>query len=414
MGDDKKALVSIIVPIYNTEQYLRDSLDCLCNQTLEDIEIICINDASTDNCPEILNEYALKDSRITILENETSMGPSICRNMGLDIASGEYITFYDSDDRIDLDAYEKLYEFSKRYNHDVTVFNAIRINDRDRQSPSILHSVSITGETFTETSILEHEELVYDTTSWNKFIKADFFNAHNFRFAEGRVYQDILFSMQLFCSSDCVGICPNVNYYWRIRGKNSKSITQTVFNTKNLHDRIFIITETIKVIKSDEKYHQLLHPLYVKLIEIDVLQFINELDRCDEEFKEIMFGKVRDFVKTLPEDVFDTVEEIGMIKYDLFLNNCADSLKAIVGKERQDKVTIRKSKAEKRKIEKANRKLEKKNQRLENANQRLKNKNDKLKTKNANLKDKNQVLNTDLEYLKTTSGWIKYKVKKIT
>ena len=398
----KKPLVSIILPVYNTEQYLRESLDCLVRQTLEDIEIICINDASTDGCPEILEEYAKKDSRFQILNNQTSQGPSICRNMGLEHASGEYIVFYDSDDTIDLDAYEKLYAFAKKNNNDFVVFNAIRVNDNGYQSPSVLHSISITGETYNRTSILEHKELVYDTTSWNKFVNAEFFKRHNFRFAEGRVYQDILYSMQLFCSSDNVGVLPDVTYYWRIRGKTSRSITQTVFNTKNLHDRIFIISNTIQVIKADEKYHELLDALYVKLIEIDVLQFIRELDRCDKEFTDIMFGDVKSFVEALPPHVYDTIDDVDMIKYDLYLNNCIDSLKTLVAKERQEKIDARKCRALKKKTERQNRKIK-----------RLEVKNQKLKDKNQNLKDTQEELYEDLEYLKTTFGAVKYQIKRI-
>ena len=219
--------------------------------------------------------------------------------------------------------------------------------------------------------------------------------------------------MQMFCSSDSVGINPDVTYYWRIRGKTSKSITQTVFNTKNLHDRIFIVSNTIDVIKSNEKYHDLLHPLYVKLIEIDVLQFIRELDRCDEEFTQIMFGKVKSFVESLPKDVFNTIDEIDMIKYDLFLNDCVDSLRVLVAKERQDKIDNRRNNSEMRKLNKENKKLDKKIQRLEKKNDRLTAKNEKLKEKNENLKAKNEKLNEDLEYLKTPSGWIKHKAKKI-
>jgi CDP-glycerol glycerophosphotransferase len=399
MSLEDRPLLSVILPVFNTEQYLVESLDCLVNQTLEDMEIICINDASTDGCPEILEEYASKDSRFKILNNETSLGPSICRNKGLEVASGEYIVFYDSDDKIDLDAYEKLYEFSKRNDNDVVVFNAIRLHDNGYQSPSVLHSRSITGKTIDNTNILEHKELVYDTTSWNKFLKGDFFRKHNFTFAEGRVYQDILFSMQVFCSTDSVGICPDVTYYWRVRGKTSKSITQTVFNTKNLHDRIFIISNTINVIKSREKYHELLEPLYVKLIEIDVLQFIRELDRCDEEFTQLMFGKVKSFVETLPSNVFDTVDELDMVKYDLYLNGCAESLKALVGKERRDKIAGAEERSEMKRLTKENRKLEKKVEKLEERNKALKEKNDELYR--------------DLDYLKSPSGWMKYHVKKI-
>ena len=93
--------VSIIVPVYNIEKYLAKCLDSLINQTLEDIEIICVNDGSTDNSAEILNEYAQKDCRIKII-NQDNAGLSAARNTGINAANGEYIGYVDSDDWIDL------------------------------------------------------------------------------------------------------------------------------------------------------------------------------------------------------------------------------------------------------------------------------------------------------------------------
>lgn len=101
--------VSVIIPVYNTEKYLRKCLDSVCNQTLSDIEIICVNDCSPDNSLEILNEYAQKDNRIKVINFEENKGVSIARNTGIDSATGEFIGFVDADDFVDLDFYEKLY-----------------------------------------------------------------------------------------------------------------------------------------------------------------------------------------------------------------------------------------------------------------------------------------------------------------
>lgn len=100
--------VSIIVPIYNVEKYLKRCLDSLVNQTLNDIEIICINDGSTDGSLEILNEYGRRDDRIVIINQENS-GLSATRNKGIDIAKGQFIGFVDSDDWVSKDYFEKLY-----------------------------------------------------------------------------------------------------------------------------------------------------------------------------------------------------------------------------------------------------------------------------------------------------------------
>lgn len=101
--------VSVIIPVYNTEKFLRKCLDSVCNQTLQDIEIICINDCSTDGSLEILREYARKDNRIKLIELLENCGAAKARNIGIDIAEGEYLGFIDSDDYIDLDFYENLY-----------------------------------------------------------------------------------------------------------------------------------------------------------------------------------------------------------------------------------------------------------------------------------------------------------------
>ena len=101
--------VSVIIPVYNTENYLKKCLDSVCNQTLKDIEIICINDCSPDGCLEILREYASKDERIKIIDFKENKGAACARNAGIDAAQGEYLGFVDSDDFIDLDFYEKLY-----------------------------------------------------------------------------------------------------------------------------------------------------------------------------------------------------------------------------------------------------------------------------------------------------------------
>lgn len=101
--------LSVIIPVYNTEKYLRKCLDSVCNQTLKDIEIICVNDASTDNSLEILKEYASSDNRIKVINFLQNKGAAVARNTAIDEAKGEYIGFVDSDDYIDLDFYEKLY-----------------------------------------------------------------------------------------------------------------------------------------------------------------------------------------------------------------------------------------------------------------------------------------------------------------
>ena len=125
-----KPLVSIIVPIYNVEPYLKKCIDSIIKQTLTNIEIILVNDGSTDNCGKIIDEYAKKDNRIIALHKENG-GQASARNMGLEIARGKYVGFVDSDDWIELDMYEKLYNSVQQTDSDMGVCSRRTYSDKN-------------------------------------------------------------------------------------------------------------------------------------------------------------------------------------------------------------------------------------------------------------------------------------------
>ena len=119
--------VSVIIPIYNTEKYLKKCLNSLIHQTLSDIEIICVNDGSTDKSIDILRNFASQDHRIKIIEQENKK-QGAARNAGMKIAQGEYIGFVDSDDWVDLDYFEKLYISAIKHKADISLGTNVRIN----------------------------------------------------------------------------------------------------------------------------------------------------------------------------------------------------------------------------------------------------------------------------------------------
>lgn len=120
--------VSVIIPVFNTEKYISKCLSSLVNQTLDDIEIICVNDGSTDNSLEIIEKIANNDARIKII-NQEHKKQGAARNSGLKIAEGEYIGFVDSDDWIDLNYYEMLYNTAKKYDADIALATNVRIGN---------------------------------------------------------------------------------------------------------------------------------------------------------------------------------------------------------------------------------------------------------------------------------------------
>jgi glycosyltransferase involved in cell wall biosynthesis len=127
------AKISVIIPVYNTEQYLKRCLDSVYKQSLKDIEIICVNDCSHDNSLEILKEYAAKDSRIKIIDFPENKGAAIARNTAMGQVCGEYIGFIDSDDFIDLDFYEKLYVRANETGADVVIGNIVKIKENTKK-----------------------------------------------------------------------------------------------------------------------------------------------------------------------------------------------------------------------------------------------------------------------------------------
>lgn len=117
--------LSIIIPVYNSEAFLIRCLDSVINQTLKDIEIIIINDASSDKSSEIINNYAKKDNRIKAYHFKINKGVAVARNFGIKIATGEFIGFVDSDDKVDLQYFEELYSYTKNYD----IIRGIRVID---------------------------------------------------------------------------------------------------------------------------------------------------------------------------------------------------------------------------------------------------------------------------------------------
>lgn len=208
--------VSIIVPVYNVEKYLRKCIDSLINQTLKDIEIICINDGSTDKSLEILKEYKNRDSRIILLNQENS-GQSVARNRGIEIAKGEYLGFVDPDDWIDLDYYEKLYNAASTNDTDIAVGGIIRVTGIRKKKFLNFEKETLTDNTKLKFELCDVPEKSY---IWNKIYKTQKLKEINLKFEEGRIFEDCIFTPQaLFFLGKMVTV-PNTYYYY-LRRNNS-------------------------------------------------------------------------------------------------------------------------------------------------------------------------------------------------
>ena len=220
--------VSVIIPVYNVEKYLRQCLDSVVNQTLQDIEIICVNDGSTDNSAQILEEYRFKDKRIKVI-NKTNGGLSSARNAGLKIAQGEFIGFTDSDDYLDLNFYESLYNRAKETNSDIVVCEYIyRFQDNKRKKIFLKVDKNIvTSDTQEKFECLYLPLYCY---VHNKIYKKDCIKDN---FIEGLNFEDIYFTTHTISGDNQMAVAADVAYYYR---NHPKSI---VNDTSNLNKHFY-------------------------------------------------------------------------------------------------------------------------------------------------------------------------------
>ena len=324
----EKPLISVIVPVFNTENYIKKCLTSIINQSLANIEIILVNDGSNDNSLEILKKFAEKDSRILIIDKKNE-GQAIARNIAIEKANGEFLSFIDSDDYIDLATFETLYNFAKKYCNDITTCNVSRFN-REKKWKGRLHRISIPKKKVSSTTMIKCPKLIYDTSVSNKIVKKTFWQKNNFSFLEGRYYEDILLSSQLYCSSDSIGICPKVTYYWRDREGENRSTTQKLTDVKNLYDRIFVINELSEIYKSNHKYENLLACHYKKILNHDLLLFINKINEGDETFQKEFIDLSNDLLKEIPKEAYDGLGLSNKLRYQAIKEKNIKILEKIV------------------------------------------------------------------------------------
>ena len=241
--------VSIIIPVYNVEKYLKQCLDSVVNQTMQDIEIICVNDCSTDNSLCILKEYAKKDSRIVIIDKDINEGLGCTRNVGQKHATGKYIMFLDSDDYIALDACEKLYNKIETDNVDVVFFNADRFYDgKNKFSPKINMELTLkdayTSETFYAKD--KYQYLLNQSREvWFKIYNKKFLDDNHITSSEHRLCEDTLFRLDLLLANPKCSILNDTLLYYRLRkgslarSNHDKSKSDIIFDiNKKCIDKI--------------------------------------------------------------------------------------------------------------------------------------------------------------------------------
>lgn len=232
--DDNSLKISVIIPVYNVDKYLRDCLDSVINQTLTDIEIICVNDGSTDTSGDILREYAQKDSRIIIL-NQVNQGQTYARNKGLEIAKGKYIYFLDSDDMIVKYAFQNMYEQMFLNDLDILYFDANLIYESNELEEKFSTTKKYYKSRKLSTDIMSGAKMLVTMQQKKCFnvqpclylTKAKFLKESKFKFKEGMYREDNLFTFQTMLTANRVKHLQENLYIYRIRGNSTMTVNVT-------------------------------------------------------------------------------------------------------------------------------------------------------------------------------------------
>ena len=322
------AKVSVIVPVYNVEEYLEECLNSIVNQTLNDIEIICVNDGSTDCSLEILNKYKQQDPRIVVVSQQ-NQGLSSARNTGVQSAAGEYLYFIDSDDYIESDALEYLYQEAKSNELDVLYFDGITFFDSDeiarryegKQDPCVRKNSYDSVYNGEELFLSMRKNGEYRPMAWMQIISREYYKKAKLSFYEGILHEDELFGIQCILQAERASHRQRSLYHYRRRTNAIMTGNNAV---KKLYGKMTVCTEVIlfmqqnrfkaeteeSIVKWLEWLYRLIKKEYHALKPEEMMEFQN-LTFDNRFMGELLLAAVRDNtvdnlqikIKTLDEKV---------------------------------------------------------------------------------------------------------------
>lgn len=234
-------LISVIIPIYKVEKYLDNCVKSVVEQTYKNLDIILVDDGSTDTCPEICDRWAEEDNRIRVIHKKNG-GLSDARNSGINIAKGKYFVFVDSDDYISTDYIDEMYK-KMTADVDIVCTGYARVTD----SGDILKKSHVINGTFTRNEAMTElvENGVITTTAWGKIYRAELFS--DLKFDYGKYHEDMYIMHKVLHRARKVSVIEKGVYYYRV---NNQSITGVKFTSKH-QDAVYSQLERLEFIKSN-------------------------------------------------------------------------------------------------------------------------------------------------------------------
>ena len=297
------AKVSVIVPVYNVEKYLKQCLDSIVDQTLEDLEIVLVDDGSVDSSGTICDEYAKKDSRIEVI-HKINGGLSDARNVGINRANGRYIGFVDSDDYIKEDMYEKLINLIKEYDADISICNLYDVIDGKeyvRNKDNGIHEYSridILKEILLDKNIQSY--------AWNKLYKKELFD--EIKYPIRKKYEDIGTTFYLFEKCNKIVVTSEPEYYYLKRADSLvNNVTESTIldYTEIIIQRYLYIKQNIKELRKYNNYY-LAKTLITAHNDIENLENISE--GMQQRYKKL-YELVLEIIKSNSKDIDELFSE---------------------------------------------------------------------------------------------------------
>lgn len=235
-------LVTVVVPIYNVEKYLDRCLNSITNQTYKNLQIILVDDGSPDSCPQMCDDWALKDKRVKVIHKENA-GLGMARNSGLEIATGEYIFFFDSDDYIDHTLVEKCVNKAQQHSCDVVVFGRVDVSDEGvvKDKPLTNNKSLFKGNTVQNEFLpsMFTYDMGFGVSVWGKMYRLDVFKRYELKFISEReiISEDAYFALELYSKDITVGIVNENLYFYYVR---SDSLSRTYKEDRQIKNDIFL------------------------------------------------------------------------------------------------------------------------------------------------------------------------------
>ena len=284
--------VSVIIPVYNVEKYLKKCLDSVVNQTLKEIEIICVDDGSTDNSLKILKQYAKKDKRITVIKQKNG-GLSAARNTGLNKCTAELVYFIDSDDYASNDALRILYTLLKKDHSDVSIGGVKCFGNIDNklimEKQNFFNRYAKSGKYFIDVDV--RKNIV--STAWNKLYKMSVIKQFNLRFPEGLVHEDEywLWAYMIHCRT--YSVTEEILYYYLQRDNS-------IIGTKDFSGKVMDIIDINCLIYNEIKKYKDINQYKHILAYIFKNQASGALVNLPEKYFLQYLGKIKNYIKLNP------------------------------------------------------------------------------------------------------------------